>query len=83
MSARTGLRYGELSELVWGDIVLDEEKSHTLARASISKNKKEARIRLIAELEHLLSDFKPEGAKPMESSTQGQSTKMHSIFAKL
>ena len=41
MSARTGLRYGELSELVWGDIVLDGEKSHVLVRASISKNKKE------------------------------------------
>jgi integrase len=66
MSARTGLRYGELSELVWGDIVLDGEKSHVLVRASISKNKKEARIPLIAELEQLLSDFKPEGVKPMD-----------------
>ena len=66
MSARTGLRYGELSELVWGDIVFDGDKSHVLVRASISKNKKEARIPLIAELEHLLSDFKPEGAKPMD-----------------
>ena len=66
MSARTGLRYGELSELVWGDIVLDGEKSHVLVRASISKNKKEARIPLIAELEQLVADFKPEGAKPMD-----------------
>ena len=66
MSARTGLRYGELSELVWGDVVLDGEKSHVLVRASISKNKKDARIPLITELEQLLSDFKPEGAKPMD-----------------
>ena len=63
MSARTGLRYGELSELQWGDIVLDGEKSHVLVRASISKNKKEARIPLISELERLLADFKPDGAK--------------------
>ena len=63
MSARTGLRYGELSELVWGDIVFDGEKSHVLVRASISKNKKDARIPLITELEQLLSDFKTEGAK--------------------
>ena len=63
MSARTGLRYGELSELKWGDIILDGEKSHVLVRASISKNKKEARIPLISELERLLADFKPDGTK--------------------
>ena len=63
MSARTGLRYEELSEFMWGDIILDVEKSHVLVRASISNNKKEARIPLINELEQLLSDFKPEGAK--------------------
>ena len=34
-----------------------------MIRASISKNKKEARIPLIAELEQLLAEFKPEGAK--------------------
>ena len=66
MSARTGLRYGELSELVWGDVVLDGENSHVLVRASISKNKKEARIPLIAELEQLLAEFKPEGAMPKD-----------------
>ncbi|HAT59475.1 MAG TPA: hypothetical protein DCS60_01730, partial [Opitutae bacterium] len=66
MSARTGLRYGELSELVWDDVIFDGDKSHVLVRASISKNKKEARIPLIDELEQLLADFKPEGAKPMD-----------------
>jgi integrase len=39
MSARTGLRYGELSELVWRDITLNGENSHVLVRASISKKK--------------------------------------------
>ena len=47
MSARTGLRYGELFELVWKDITFDGENSHVLVRASISKNKKETRIPLI------------------------------------
>jgi hypothetical protein len=39
MSARTGLRYGELPELVWRDITLNGENSHVLVRASISKRK--------------------------------------------
>ena len=59
MSARTGLRHGELSQLLWGDIVLDEGNSHVRVRASISKNKKEARIPLIRELEILLAEFRP------------------------
>ena len=63
MSARTGLRYGELSGLVWGDIILNGDKSHVLVRASISKNKKEARIPLISELEQLLANFKPKDSK--------------------
>lgn len=62
MSARTGLRHGELSELLWGDIVLDEGNSHVRMRASISKNKKEARIPLIRELEILLAEFRPVSA---------------------
>ena len=66
MSARTGLRYGELSELLWRDIVLDGDKSYVLVRASISKNKKEARIPLIEELEKLLTEFKPSEAKPTD-----------------
>ena len=59
MSARTGLRHGELSELLWGDIVLTEGNSHVRVRASVSKNKKEARIPLIQELEILLVEFRP------------------------
>ena len=56
MSARTGLRYGELSELVWDDVIFDVDKSHVLVRASISKNKKEARIPLIDELEDITEE---------------------------
>ena len=66
MSGRTGLRYGELSELVWRDITLNGENSHVLVRASISKNKKEARIPLIPELEELLASFRPQDAKPTD-----------------
>ncbi|MBC8347555.1 MAG: site-specific integrase [Verrucomicrobia bacterium] len=62
MSARTGIRHGELSQLLWGDIVLDEGNSHVRVRAGISKNKKEARIPLIRELEILLAEFRPVSA---------------------
>ena len=65
MSARTGLRYGELSELVWRDITLNGENSHVLVRASISK-KKEARIPLIPEWEELLASFRPLDVKPTD-----------------
>ena len=51
MSARTGLRYGELE--FWGDVVLTE-KFHVLVREYF-KNKKDARIPLITELEQLLA----------------------------
>ncbi len=62
MSARTGLWHGELSQLLWGDIVLDEGNSHVRVRASISKNKKKARIPLIQESEILLAEFRPVSA---------------------
>jgi hypothetical protein len=48
--------------LLWGDIVLDEGNSHVRVRASISKNKKEARIPLVQELEILLAEFRPGSA---------------------
>ena len=44
--------------------MLNGENSHVLVRASISKNKKEARIPLIPELEELLASFRPKDAKP-------------------
>jgi len=53
-AAYTGLRLGELQQLVWGDLRLDHERPHIIARAATTKNRREALIplhpRLVAEL---------------------------------
>lgn len=41
-AAYTGLRLGELQQLVWADLHLDENPPFVLARASTTKNRKEA-----------------------------------------
>ncbi len=46
----TGLRSGELRQLVWADLHLDEERPYLLARASTTKNRKEAVIPLHPDL---------------------------------
>jgi integrase len=42
----TGLRVAELRQLVWADVHLDDSRPYLLARASTTKNKKEATIPL-------------------------------------
>ncbi len=46
----TGLRLGELRQLVWGDINLSAERSFIRAREGTTKNRKEALIPLHSEL---------------------------------
>jgi len=41
-AAYTGLRLGELRQLVWGDLILDHERPHIIARAITTKNRREA-----------------------------------------
>jgi len=60
-AARSGLRYQELRALEWRDIIFNDEGSHIFARASTTKNKKDARIPMVAELEESLRAFRPEG----------------------
>lgn len=52
----TGLRQNELRQLCWGDVHLDTEKPFIKARASTTKNGKEAVIPLHPELAKELAD---------------------------
>ena len=49
-AARTGLRRNEINQLTWGDVYLKEAQPFVLARASITKNKKDERIFLVPEI---------------------------------
>src|SRR5208282_280251 len=44
LAAYTGLRRGEIKQLVWDDVHLDEKRPYILARASTTKNKKTATL---------------------------------------
>lgn len=46
----TGLRYGELKQLQWGDLHLDAAQPYLMARASTTKNRKDAAVFLPEEL---------------------------------
>jgi len=62
MSALTGIRHGELSELCWGDLNLSAEKPSVLVRASVSKNHKQACLPLHPALLAELAAFRPADA---------------------
>jgi integrase len=55
----TGLRRGELQTLLWGDVHLDGPAPFLRARASTTKNKKTANIRLHRDLETALRKLRP------------------------
>lgn len=57
----TGLRYGELAALEWGDVVLDAPRPFVRVRASTTKNRKDAMLFLIDELADELRAHKPRG----------------------
>lgn len=64
-AAFTGLRVGELRQVVWSDLHLDHERPHIIVRASTTKNRKEAVLpihpQLIEELRKVRTpDTKPE-----------------------
>lgn len=66
----TGLRRTELIGLRWGDVVLDGEP-HVLARASITKNRKDSRIPLHPALVFALGEFRPLDAVAFTPVFQG------------
>ncbi len=49
-AVHTGLRRGELNQLRWGDVFLDEVQPYLRVRASTAKNKRESFMPLCAEL---------------------------------
>jgi len=65
-AAFTGLRFQELQQLEWGDVILDGERSRLKVRASTTKNGKGATIPLMAVLEQALKDYRPPDPKPTD-----------------
>lgn len=57
LASGTGLRRGELSELLTTDVVLDDERPHIRVRAATSKNGKTARQFLPSSLVSELAEF--------------------------
>lgn len=66
-AAYTGLRLGELRQLVWDDLKLDHERPHIMARASTTKNRKESLIPLHPQLLAEMKAAKSETAQKQES----------------
>lgn len=58
------MRLNELRQLVWDDIHLEHERPHIRARASTTKNRKEALLPIHPRLVEALSGEKPSDAKP-------------------
>ncbi len=58
LAAYTGLRRGEIKQLTWADVHLDEERPFILARASTTKNKKTAVLPLVPQLVQRLKDWR-------------------------
>ncbi|MEO6874099.1 MAG: hypothetical protein ABI222_04690 [Opitutaceae bacterium] len=68
----TRLRRRELNELRWGDLHFDVPKPFVLAPASITKNKKEAKLELRPEVVAALLSIRPAGAAPFQYVFHGQ-----------
>lgn len=59
----TGLRKNELKQLIWDDLHLNEASSYLRARASTTKNGKDASVPLRQELAEALKAMRPDTAK--------------------
>jgi integrase len=68
----TGLRRKELNHLKWGDLHLDAPQPFVLAPASITKNKKDARLPLRPEVVEALRSMRPADASPFQFVFNGQ-----------
>jgi integrase len=71
-AAYTGLRLGELRQLVWGDLNLTHERPHMKVRASTTKNKRDATLPIHPSLLNELAKAKPQNvddAKPVFDGT--------------
>ena len=57
-AVHTGLRRGELAKLLWSDVYLDASLPHLRVRASTTKNGREARLRLHADVLEVLGELR-------------------------
>jgi integrase len=62
----TGLRRNELNQLRWSDLHLDGPEPYVCAPASITKNKKEAKLPLRPEVVEALRSIRPADATPFQ-----------------
>ena len=70
-AAYTGLRLGELRQLVWADIQLDHERPHIKVRASTTKNSNDATLPLHPRLHAELIEHKPENVSGSDFVFEG------------
>ncbi len=64
VALHTGLRRAELEGLCWGDLTLDEDPPHLVARASTTKNDEEAHLFLHDEVVAELKRHQPDSVRP-------------------
>ncbi|MGP1346818.1 MAG: tyrosine-type recombinase/integrase [Phycisphaerales bacterium] len=83
MALQTGLRRGELSQLIWADVHLDARTPHLLARASTTKNRRDAPIALTPELIAELRSHRPADASGEARVFAGGMPSHHTIDADL
>lgn len=79
LAVGTGLRRGELEQLTWGDINLEESAPYILARASTTKNKKEERVSLTPEISGELASCRPESPLPSSLVLPGGIPRMREL----
>jgi integrase len=75
----TGLRRKELNLLKWGDLHLDAPQPYVLAPASITKNKKDARLPLRPEVVEALRSIRPTDASPFQFVFNGQVPRVNTL----
>ena len=66
VALRTGLRRGELQELRWGDLHLDDLRPHIVLRAATTKAKRADTVPLREDVARELRAARPVGASPMD-----------------
>lgn len=62
----TGLRRGELTALLWGDVQLDSPQPFVIMRAAVTKNRREDTVWLHREVVEALRAIRPQKASPAD-----------------
>lgn len=75
----TGLRRNELNQLRWGDLHLEDPEPFVCAPASITKNKKEAKLPLRPEVVQALRTIRPVDAAPFQWVFHGRVPRVRTV----